>query len=104
MAELTTQALDHSALLSHEPWVKRRPITVSDYYRMAEAGILSEQDRVELIEGEIIEMAPIGSEHHGTVNATTRLLVMAVGDRGVVSVQGPVRLDEHNEPEPDLLF
>jgi len=69
---------------------------------MGEAGILHEDDRVELIEGEIVEMAAIGTRHFACVNALTWLLVRGVGDAAIVSVQNPVRLDEHTEPQPDL--
>ncbi len=85
-------------------WLTRRLITVQDYYRMAEAGILSERDRVELIEGQIIEMVPIGSEHAGDVNRLNYLLVTAVGARAVVTVQNPLRLSDISEPEPDFLL
>ena len=61
----------------------RHKLTVDDYYRMAEAGILGEDDRVELIDGEIIDMAPIGQDHAATVNKLTRALVMAFGDRAI---------------------
>src|SRR5580692_7657196 len=47
-------------------------------------------------------MAPIGSDHSGTVNVLNRLLILAVGDRGVVAVQGPIRLDDLSEPQPDF--
>jgi Uma2 family endonuclease len=67
--------------------------TVEEYYRMAEAGILGEDDRVELIEGEIIEMAPIGSPHAGCVTHLTQLLFRGIGERATVIVQSPVRLD-----------
>ena len=89
-------------LLGRNPWVMRRPLTVVDYHRMGEAGILSEADRVELIEGELVAMSPVGSRHAGTVNRLTRLLVIAVGSIGLVSVQNPVRLDDRTEPEPDV--
>jgi Uma2 family endonuclease len=85
---------------THE--VTRRRFTVHDYHRMGEAGILHEDDRVELIEGEIVEMAAIGTRHFTCVNGLTRLLVRGVGDAAIVSVQNPVRLDEHTEPQPDL--
>ncbi len=94
--------LDEPRLLAANPWVTRRPITVADYHRMGEVGILSERDRVELIEGELVAMSPIGSYHHGTVNQLTHALVHAVGERAIVSVQGPVRLDDFSEPEPDF--
>jgi Uma2 family endonuclease len=77
-------------------------LTVADYHRMGEVGILTERDRVELIEGELIAMSPIGSEHAGAVNALTRRLVQVVGERGIVAVQNPVRLDDLSEPQPDF--
>ncbi|MSP03311.1 MAG: Uma2 family endonuclease [Acetobacteraceae bacterium] len=89
-------------LLTHNPWVARRALTVAEYHRMGEAGILTKDDRVELIEGQLIAMSPIGSAHSGTVNTLTRLLVQVVGDRGVVAVQNPVQLDDRNEPQPDF--
>ena len=82
--------------------VTRRRFTVREYHRMAEAGILHEDDRVELIEGELIEMAAIGTRHFTCVNGLTRFLVRSVGDEAIVSVQNPVRLDEYGEPQPDL--
>lgn len=91
-----------TALLPSNPWVTRRKLSVAEYHRMGEAGILTEDDRVELIEGELIAMSPIGSGHSGTINSLNRLLVLAVGDRGVVAVQNPVRLDDHSEPQPDF--
>jgi Uma2 family endonuclease len=85
-----------------EQGITRRRFTVHDYHRMGEAGILHEDDRVELIEGQIVEMAAIGTRHFACVNGLTRLLVRGVGDAAIVSVQNPVRLDEHTEPQPDL--
>jgi Uma2 family endonuclease len=82
--------------------VKRRRFTVHDYHRMGEAGILHEDDRVELIEGEIVEMTAIGTRHFSCVNGLTRLLVVSVGDEAIISVQNPVRLNEYTEPQPDL--
>jgi len=64
--------------------------------------VLGGDARVELIEGEIVEMAPIGARHARCVNRLTRLLVVAVGDRAEVSPQNPVELDEHSEAQPDL--
>ena len=95
-------ASGETGLLTRNPWVARRALTIAEYHRMGEVGILTERDRVELIEGELVAMAPIGSEHSGTVNALTRLLVEIVGDRGVVAVQNPVQLDDLTEPEPDF--
>ena len=84
------------------PWLARRLITVADYYKMAEAGILSPDDRLELIEGQIIEMPPIGSEHGGRVNKLNRLLVTVLGSRAILSVQNAVRLSDILEPVPDF--
>jgi len=89
-------------VLARFPAVTRRLLTVDEYHRMGDAGILTEDDRVELIEGELVAMAPIGSEHVSGINALNRLLVMAVGERGIVSVQNPVRLTQRSEPQPDL--
>jgi Uma2 family endonuclease len=89
-------------LLSRYPAAPRRLLTVDEYHRMGEVGILTDDDRVELIEGELVAMAPIGSEHIAATNALTRLLVLAVGDRGIVSVGNPVRLTRHSEPQPDF--
>ena len=82
--------------------LRRRRFTVDDYYGMARAGILTEDDRVELIEGEILDMAAIGSRHAGVVNRLTRILVRQAGDDAVVTVQNPVRLSDLSEPQPDL--
>jgi Uma2 family endonuclease len=75
---------------------------VADYHRMGQADIFSVNDRVELIEGEIIDMAPIGSPHAGTVKFLANALRVAVGGRAVISVQDPVFLDRYSEPEPDI--
>ena len=76
--------------------------TVDEYHRMAEAGILTEDDRVELLDGQIVAMTPIGPPHAGCVTQLTRLLVRALGDDATVSVQNPVVLGTHWEPEPDV--
>jgi Uma2 family endonuclease len=78
--------------------------TVDQYHRMGEAGIFSPDCRVELIDGEIFEMTPIGPWHAGVVNRLTRAFVTGVGDRAVVHVQNPVGLDRHSEPLPDLML
>ncbi len=81
--------------------VERRRFTVDEYYRMAEAGILTEDDRVELLEGEVLQMPPIGSHHAGCVGRLTHILTSHLGNRAIVWVQNPVRLDAYNEPQPD---
>ena len=80
----------------------RHKITADAYYRMAEAGILGADDRVELIGGEIIDMAPIGQNHAGTVNRLNETLSRGFAGRAIVSVQNPIRLDDHSEPQPDF--
>jgi Uma2 family endonuclease len=82
--------------------VVRHRFTVEDYYRMAAAGVLTEADRVELIEGEIVDMTPIGSRHMACVNRFTELLSVACRGRAIVQVQGPIRLGPHSEPQPDV--
>lgn len=82
--------------------VNRRRFTVDDYHRMAAAGILTEDDRVELVDGEIVQMSPIGSRHAACVNRLNRILNRRIGDIGVVSVQNPVGIDAYGEPQPDL--
>ena len=88
--------------VSADSWIKRRQITVDEYYRMAEVGLIAPDERVELIEGEIIDMAPIGSDHVSFVMRLTSLLVKAVQDKAFVSVQSPIRLSNRSEPEPDF--
>jgi Uma2 family endonuclease len=82
--------------------VQRHLITVEEYERMGEAGIFSPKARLELIDGEIREMAPIGPAHAGIVNALTELFIMSLGRKVTVTVQNPVRLGEFTEPQPDL--
>ena len=79
-----------------------RKFTVEEYYRMAEVGILKRDERVELIEGEIVVMPPIGPEHANDVDVFNELLVRYAPGRYRVRVQNPVRLNDHSEPEPDV--
>lgn len=81
----------------------RRLFTVDEYQRMAEAGILRPDERIELIEGEIFEMSPIDPRHAGCVINLNRLLVTHVGDRAVVSPQNPLVIRPRSEPQPDLV-
>jgi Uma2 family endonuclease len=82
--------------------VVRHRFSVEDYHRMAQAGILGEDDRVELIEGEVVQMAAMGSRHAAQVRRLQRLLQRSLSDRASVSVQCPIRLGHYSEPEPDL--
>lgn len=81
--------------------VTKRRFTVHEYYRMAEAGILSEDDRVELIEGEIVQLSPIGSRYADVVNELEDRIRSAVGSQARVRGQSPIRLLDDTEPEPD---
>jgi Uma2 family endonuclease len=80
----------------------RRRFNVSEYYRMAEVGILRRRERVELIDGDILVMCPIGNRHAGCVIRLTNLLAVTLAGRALVSAQNPFSIDDHNEPEPDL--
>lgn len=84
--------------------VRHHRFTVDDYYRMADAGILGEDDRVELIEGEIVEMPPVGSYHANVVDELSMLLVERLTRaRAHVRVKNPVRLNDESEPQPDIV-
>jgi len=82
--------------------VARRPFTTEEYHRMAEAGILSEDDRVELIEGEIVRMSPIGTRHSACVDRLNALFARRFHRRAIVRVQNPIVLSRWTEPQPDL--
>ena len=81
---------------------EHRLLTVEDYYRLVEEGVLSEYDRVELIEGRIVEMAPIGDDHVAATTDLTMLFVTRLVGRADVTVQAPVNLARRSEPEPDF--
>jgi Uma2 family endonuclease len=89
---------------STDPHVKVRPITVGEYHRMGEAGILRPHERVELLNGRIVEMPPIGPKHASTVTKLDRLLQATFGERAIVRSQQPLTLDLVSEPEPDILL
>lgn len=82
--------------------IDRRVFSVDDYYRMVEVGLLREDERVELIEGEVIKMSPIGSRHAACVARLTKLFSRLTGDGAIVWVQNPIRLDDFSEPQPDV--
>jgi Uma2 family endonuclease len=80
----------------------RRRWTVEEYHQMAEAGILTEDDRVELIDGEVIQMSPIGPRHAASVATLTQRLLLALGERVVLFCQDPIYLRGDTEPQPDI--
>lgn len=83
--------------------LKTRRFTVDEYHRMGEAGILSEDDRVELLAGEIVTMSPIGPLHAGTVNRLTALFSSRFRTQVIVRIQNPLLLHtEDSEPQPDV--
>lgn len=83
--------------------LKRRRFTLEEYHRMGEVGIFREKERVELIEGEIVEMSPIGSPHAATVDRIACVFSQKLGGRAIVRVQGPVQFaDLVSEPLPDV--
>lgn len=81
---------------------RRHKLTADEYRQMGEAGVLHPEARVELIEGELIDMAPIGSAHAATVEHLVDLLREAVGARAMVRTQQPIVLDRHSVPQPDI--
>lgn len=82
--------------------LEKRLINVEEYHLMAQAGILKRSDRVELINGEIIKMSPIGSKHAAVVDKIGNYLKAALGDQVILRVQSPITLPPSNEPEPDI--
>lgn len=82
--------------------IAKRLFNVEEYERMVETGILTEDDRVELIEGEIVEMSPIGERHAACVARLTSLLVEKLARNAIVWGQNPVNLGERSEPQPDI--
>lgn len=91
-------ALDHPELL------RRHRLTVDQFHRMGEAGVIGPEVRVELVEGEVVEMAPIGTRHAAVVKRLLGMLAGVIAERAVLSVQDPLRLDDHSEPQPDLML
>jgi len=82
--------------------VNRRSFTVAEYERMGQIGIFSEDDRVELVCGEIIEMSPIGERHAACVDFLTQFITLRLRRDAIVRVQNPVQLDDYSEPQPDI--
>jgi Uma2 family endonuclease len=84
--------------------LRRYRFTVDQYHRMAAAEIFHPECRVELVDGDIFEMSPIGPWHSGVVNRLTHRFVAGLGDRAVVHVQNPTGLDDYSEPQPDVML
>ena len=84
--------------------VRRYRFTVEQYHQMGELGIFPPECRVELVNGEIFRMSPIGPWHSGVVNRLNRWFVTGAGDRAVVHVQNPTIVDKRSEPQPDIML
>src|SRR5262249_33176437 len=78
--------------------------SVKEYYRMADAGVLRPDARVELLNGEIIDMSPSGPFHGGLVKRLSKIFTLKARSRWIVSTQDPLHLDDHSEPQPDLML
>jgi Uma2 family endonuclease len=100
MATQTKRPDSPDDIVAAGPW----RFTAKDYHRMGKAGIFGPEDRVELIDGEVIRMSPIGDPHAGRVIFLTRLFTLRLGQEAFVSAQNPVRLSQYSEPEPDLVI
>ena len=82
--------------------VASRKFTVDEYMQMVELGVLGKEDRLELVDGVILEMAPVGRPHELRVNRLVRLFIHAVPENVEVSIQGTIRLNDLSGPEPDI--
>src|SRR5262245_10026809 len=82
--------------------VRPHRFTVDEYHKMGESGIFYEDDRVELIEGEIVDMAPIGTSHASSVTRLLSLFGAVVAGKALISPQNPIRLGKRSEPQPDI--
>ena len=98
---MTTPAVSSAPTVSTPT---RRRFTVAEYYAMADAGILSETDRVELLDGDVIVMPPIGDWHAASVKVFNNTILPSLQGRAIIAVQDPVRLGDDSEPQPDIML
>jgi Uma2 family endonuclease len=96
--------LQETLLVSNSSLNARYLLNINQYHQMIEHGILTENDKIELIKGELITMSPVGIKHVAFVNRLNRIFHKKLADQVLVSVQNPVTLDEQSEPEPDLVL
>ena len=82
--------------------IQRKLFTVAEYHQMIQAGVFREDDRIELLNGELMTMSPIGIKHMECVNQLTTLLVPRLTGRATVSIQNPIQVGQHSEPQPDV--
>jgi Uma2 family endonuclease len=83
---------------------ERTRISAERYQKMVATGVLTKYDRVELIDGDMIDMAPIGPPHSAAMARLNRLFVLALGDTAIVSPGGSVKLGDYSVPQPDLML
>ncbi len=83
---------------------QRHRLTVRDYHKMGEVGILSEDDSVEIISGEMIDRALIGSAHAACVRYLLHFLAPQLGNTALLDIQNPLQLDDYSEPQPDVML
>ena len=84
--------------------LQKRLFNVNEYHQMAEAGIIADRDRVELITGEIIPMSPIGFRHASTVARLDDVFADSLGKQALRWIQNPIALDNQSEPQPDVVL
>jgi len=99
-----TRTMAQETRTAPEVEVRKRLFTVDEFHRMGEAGILGEDDRLELLDGEIVEMTPIGTRHAACVRRFNHLFSRRAGAVAIVDVQNPVILSERTELYPDLVL
>src|SRR5439155_13081776 len=95
------QLICYSSLM---PVLTAHRFTTKEYYRMAETGLLRHDARVELLDGQIIDKSPIGPLHGGLTKRLNQFFTQNAKGRWLVAVQDPLHMDEHSEPEPDLML
>jgi Uma2 family endonuclease len=88
---------------TEKPLLERWKFTVDEFQRMGEVGLFTEDDRVELIDGELIRMNPIGPRHGGRVKYLSHVLGQQLGERALLSVQDPVQIRPRGQPQPDIM-
>jgi Uma2 family endonuclease len=92
-------------MLAHMPAeIARKLFTVEEYDRMVEVGILTKYDRVELIEGDILEMSPIGDRHLACTDRANMLFAPRLLGKAIVRIQGSIRLSDNTQPQPDIIL
>jgi Uma2 family endonuclease len=86
-----------------QPLIRRHRYTVADYYRMAEVGVLTREHRVELVDGAVLTKEPNSPRHARCIRFISQRLHAALAEEAILAVHDPLRIDDHNEPEPDLM-